>query len=498
MIAQLYTVSFLGVQAKLVEVQAQLSPGLPSFTIVGLPDKAVAESRERIRACFHGMSLDVPAARITINLTPADLPKEGSHFDLPIALALLTAMGVLKPDDVKHLLVLGEITLDGRILKVPGALPAALLASEQNFTLVCPHGCGPEAAWAGKVEIVAAEDMRSLLNHLQGKSQLPSPEAKLVKKALSYKDMADVKGQTMAKRALEIAAAGGHNVMMIGPPGSGKSMLAARMPSILPPLNAKEALDVTVIHSVAGVLQQQEQTLIQERPFRDPHHSASQPALVGGGQKCKPGEISLAHNGVLFLDELPEFPRQCLESLRQPMETGNISIARVHHHYTYPANFQCIAAMNPCRCGFFGDKQRQCSKAPKCAEDYQQRISGPMMDRFDLIVHVAALKPEELQDAPKGEESASIQKRVSTAREIQHKRNDKQNINAALEGKSLEKVLLFADGVKELIGKAIERFQLTGRGYHRLMRTARTIADLDKSEIINKNHVLEAISYRKL
>lgn len=497
-LATSFTVAFFGVQTKLIEVQVQFAPGLPVFAIVGLADKAVAESRERIRACFHGLGLDIPALRITVNLTPADLQKEGSHYDLPIALAILGVMKIIPADEIKNYIALGEITLDGRILSVPGVLPAALLSAEYNKGIICPKDCGPEAAWGGDVRVLAPDSILSIIKHFKNEIALPQPEPKLDQKLTNQLDMADVKSQRFAKRGLEIAAAGGHNVLMIGPPGAGKSMLAARLPSILPKLSAEEALAVTVVHSLAGMIPKD--GLVKIRPFRDPHHSASLPALVGGGQKGKPGEISLAHNGVLFLDELPEFSRGCLESLRQPLETGTITIARVQHHYTYPARFQCIAAMNPCRCGYFGDEDRQCSKVPKCAEEYQQKISGPMMDRFDLVIPVQALKPDELQAKDTVEEtSQQILTRVENARQMQHQRyNSQLMINAHADGQMLDKAVRCEPRVDEILRKAINRFNLSARGYHRLLRVSRTIADLANSENITSNHVLEAINYRKV
>lgn len=494
-LATCYTVTFFGVQPKLVEVQVQFAPGLPSFTIVGLADKAVAESRERIRACLHGLGMDIPAVKLTVNLTPADLQKEGTHYDLPIALAILGVMKIIPSDELKNYIALGEITLDGRILKVSGVLPSALLSAEHGKGIICPNECGAEAAWGGDIRILAPKYLIEIIQHFKNEIMLTQPEPKIDESSVHSPDMKDVKFQRFAKRGLEIAAAGGHNVLMIGPPGAGKSMLASRLPGILPKLSPKEALDVTVIHSLAGMIPKD--GLIKIRPFRDPHHSASLPALVGGGQKGKPGEISLAHNGVLFLDELPEFSRSCLESLRQPLETGYITIARVQHHYTYPARFQCIAAMNPCRCGYFGDEDRQCNKVPKCAEEYQQKISGPMMDRFDLIIPVQALKPEELQAERMEESSQSILLRVESARKRQHERYKSQEIvNAHVDGEMLDKAVRSDTEVDKILHQAINRYNLSARGYHRLLKVSRTIADLNACEKISGSHVLEALNYR--
>jgi len=494
-LATCYTVAFLGVQPKLIEVQVQFAPGLPTFTIVGLADKAVGESRERIRACLHGLGMDIPAVRLTVNLTPADLQKEGAHYDLPIALAILAVMNIIPKDELKNYIALGEITLDGRILSVPGVLPSALLSAEHEKGIICPKDCGPEAAWGGDIRILAPRDILEIIQHFKNETILAQPEPKLDEVSSHPLDMKDVKSQRFAKRGLEIAAAGGHNVLMIGPPGAGKSMLAARLPGILPKLSPKEALDVTVVHSLAGMAPKD--GLVKTRPFRDPHHSASLPALVGGGQKGKPGEISLAHNGVLFLDELPEFSRGCLESLRQPLETGTITIARVQHHYTYPARFQCIAAMNPCRCGYFCDEDRQCNKVPRCAEEYQQKISGPMLDRFDLVIPVQALKPDELQAERNEESSQSILSRVESARDRQHKRyNSQVMINAYVDGEMLDKAVRCDVEVDAILSQAINRYNLSARGYHRLLRVSRTIADLGACENISGKHVLEALNYR--
>ncbi len=494
-LATCYTVAFFGVQPRLIEVQVQFAPGLPTFTIVGLADKAVAESRERIRACLHGLGMDIPAVRLTVNLTPADLQKEGTHYDLPIALAILGVMKIIPKDELKNYIALGEITLDGRILSVPGVLPSALLSAEHDKGIICPKDCGPEAAWGGDIRVLAPRDLLELIQHFNNEILLAQPEPKLDQVSSSNLDMKDVKSQRFAKRGLEIAAAGGHNVLMIGPPGAGKSMLASRLPGILPLLSPKEALDVTVVHSLAGMAPKD--GLVKIRPFRDPHHSASLPALVGGGQKGKPGEISLAHNGVLFLDELPEFSRGCLESLRQPLETGTITIARVQHHYTYPARFQCIAAMNPCRCGYFGDVDRQCNKVPKCAEEYSQKISGPMMDRFDLVIPVQALKPEELQAERNEELSHNILQRVESARARQHERyNSQVLVNAHIDGEMLDKAVRSDAEVDAILRQAINRYNLSARGYHRLLRVSRTIADLCACESITAKHVLEALNYR--
>ena len=384
MLAHVNTIAFNGLTVLDIDLQLQISSGMPSFTIVGLPDKTVAESRERIRAAFQTIGIELPARRITVNLAPADLLKEGSHFDLPIAIALLAGLNVIPAEAVQDYIVIGELGLDSTISPVNGALPVAIHANAVNKGLVCPQPQGGEASWSGLKDIVAAPDLISLINHFKGVQQLPQPKPKQKKSRTSDLDMSDVKGQETAKRALEIAAAGGHNMLMVGTPGAGKSMLAARLVTILPPLTTEEALETCMIHSISGELKDGE--LSFDRPYRDPHHNASTPALIGGGRKGIPGEISLAHNGVLFLDELPEFNRSTLEALRQPIESGYVSISRVNSHTQYPANFQLIAAMNPCRCGYLGLNGHECSRAPKCAEEYQSKISGPLLDRIDIKI----------------------------------------------------------------------------------------------------------------
>jgi magnesium chelatase family protein len=394
-VAIVSTVAFLGLEARAVEVQVQLLPGLPNFIVVGLADKAVAESRERVRGALGAIGLALPPKRITVNLSPADLPKEGSHFDLPIALALLAAMGVVDAETLSEFVAVGELGLDGRIAPAPGVLLAALHASELDRGLICPAAQGPEAAWAGRIEVVAAPDLLALVNHLKGTGQIAPPAAGKADPPVAGPDLKQVKGQETAKRALEIAAAGGHNLLMVGPPGAGKSLLAACLPGILPDLTPSEALEVSMVASVAGELPGGK--LIRARPFRAPHHSASMAALTGGGLKARPGEVSLAHLGVLFLDELAEFQRPVLDSLRQPIETGRVTVARANAHVTFPARVQLISAMNPCRCGHLGDPALACARAPRCAADYQAKVSGPLLDS---IVQVSSLRSRTCSPKP--------------------------------------------------------------------------------------------------
>lgn len=497
MVAKAYTVAFEGVEARLVEVQCAISPGLPGFTIVGLPDKAVSEAKERVRAALSAMSIALPTKKITINLSPADLPKEGSHFDLPIALALLAAIDIIPKDEVEGTVALGELSLDGRLIAVIGALPAAMAAAESDRSLLCPRACGAEAAWVGATEVLAAASLDEVVRHYTGQCPLPPAEAGEVLPKIGGRDLAEVKGQERAKRAMEIAAAGRHHMLMVGTPGSGKSMLAARLPGILPPLSAVEALETSMIHSLAGLLA--EGGISRERPFREPHHTASMAAIVGGGKGAKPGEISLAHNGVLFLDEFPEFPRQVLETLRQPIETGEVMVARANAHVRYPCRFLLLAAANPCRCGYLTDPARACGKAPLCGDDYLGRISGPLMDRFDLRVDVPPVAYADLDLPATGETSASIAARVASARAVQTLRyadDSSLRVNADLEGKRLEEVATPDAEGRALISRAAERMGLTARGYHRVLRVARTIADLDGSIDVRQPHVAEAISYR--
>lgn len=504
MVARVRTVAFQGVDALSVDVQVQIASGTAGFTVVGLPDKTVAESRERVRAALHSLGLSLPAKRLTVNLAPADIWKEGSHYDLPIALGLLAAMDVVPKEEIAEYVVLGELGLDAGIRPVAGVLPAAIHASVQELRLICPAACGSEAAWAGDIEILAPRDLLALINHIKGVQVLSPPQARLpdAENVQAYgPDMRDVRGQETAKRAIEIAAAGGHNLLMSGPPGSGKSMLARCLPGILPPLSPREALEVSMIHSLAGTLP--EGGLLRARPYRDPHHSASLPALVGGGGRPKPGEISLAHHGVLFLDELPEFSRATLESLRQPLETGEALVARANHHVTYPARFQLVAAMNPCRCGYLGQTEQECTRAPKCAAEYQDRLSGPFLDRIDLRVDVPPVPVGDLGKPADGESSAQVAVRVARARAVQAARAESfdsagwSGLNSHASTAILDAIAPMDAAARALVDKAAETLRLSARGYHRVLRVARTVADLEGApEMLGKAHIAEALGYR--
>lgn len=497
MVARSYTVAFEGVEARIVEVQCAISAGMPGFAVVGLPDKAVSEAKERVRAAMNAMSIALPAKRITVNLSPADLPKEGSHFDLPIALALLAALQIIPKDEVEATVSLGELSLDGRLIPVIGALPAAMAAAEEDRALLCPRACGAEAAWVGATQVLAAGSLDEVVRHFTGQAPITPAEAGEVLAPPLGRDMREVKGQERAKRALEIAAAGRHHALMVGSPGSGKSMLAARLPGILPPLSAQEALETSMIHSLAGLLS--EGGISRTRPFREPHHTASMAAIVGGGKGAKPGEISLAHNGVLFMDEFPEFPRTVLETLRQPIETGEIMVARANAHVRYPCRFLLVAAANPCKCGYMSDPARACAKVPVCGEDYLGRISGPLMDRFDLRVEVPPVAYTDLDLPASGDSSATIAARVQAARARQSTRfaqHPATRVNADMEGALLEEVAAPDPEGRALLAKVAERFGLSARGYHRVLRVARTIADLDGAAQVRLPHVAEAVSYR--
>lgn len=497
MVARAYTVAFEGVEARMVEVQCAVAPGLPCFSIVGLPDKAVSEARERVRSALSSMSIALPSKRITVNLSPADLPKEGSHFDLPIAMALLAAIEIVPHEDIEQIVALGELSLDGSIVPVIGALPAAMAAAEQDRALLCPLACGAEAAWVGATQVLAASTLAQVIAHFTGQAPMEPATPGEINQDPTGRDLSDVKGQERAKRALEIVAAGRQHLLMIGTPGSGKSMLAARLPGILPALTASEALETSMIHSLSGLLD--EGGISRARPFMEPHHTASMAAIVGGGKGAKPGVISMAHNGVLFMDEFPEFPRAVLETLRQPIENGEVVVSRANAHVRYPCAFMLVAAANPCKCGYMSDPARACTRASQCGEDYLGRISGPLMDRFDLRVDVPTVAYSDLDLPAAGENSAQVAARVARARDIQRDRyhdHPGTRVNADAEGVALENFAQPDSTGKEMLNRVAKRFGLSARGYHRVLRVARTIADLEGSETVSNAHVAEAVSFR--
>ncbi len=502
MVVRVATVAFEGIEARPVDVQVQIASGNVVFAIVGLGDKAVAESKERVRSALIASGLAMPAKRITVNLAPADLPKEGSHYDLPIALGIMAAIGAIPADMLSSYLVLGELALDGTITSVAGVLPAAIAANARGLGLICPVACGSEAAWASAdIDVLAPRSLIQLANHFKGTQVMARPRPAIRQPAGALADLRDIKGQESAKRALEIAAAGGHNLLFNGPPGAGKSMLAARLPSILPPLTPAELLDVSLIHSIAGALANG--ALTDHRPFRAPHHSASMPALVGGGTQARPGEISLAHHGVLFLDELPEFQANVLDALRQPLETGEVMVARANHRVTYPARFQLVAAMNPCRCGHAIDPGYACHRQPnaRCIAQYTARLSGPLLDRIDMHVEVPAVSVADLMLPPPAEGSAEVAARVAAARAVQVARyaalgRPRTTSNAAAPAALIEQVATLDAGGQKLVREASERLQLSARSFHRILKLGRTVADLDGAEMVGSHHLAEALSYR--
>ena len=497
MLARTTTVAFEGLEARAVDVQCAVTPGLPGFAIVGLPDKAVSEARDRIRTALSELGIALPSRKVTVNLSPADIPKEGAHFDLPIALSLLAALEIVPPGPVARAVSIGEMSLDGALVAVAGALPAAMTAASLDADLLCPAACGPEAAWVGAAAVFAAPSLKALIDHLTGSAPLPQARAGRIAAAPEGPCLRDVRGQDRAKRALEIAAAGRHHLFLVGPPGAGKSMLAARLPGLLPPLSAMEALETSMIHSLAGTLE--EGGILHRRPYQEPHHTASVAAIAGGGKRAGPGQISLAHNGVLFMDEFPEFPRAVLETLRQPIETGEVTIARANAHVRYPCRFLLVAAANPCRCGMLFDAERACTRAPGCGEEYMGKISGPLMDRFDLRLEVPAVEVAELAAAPAGEPSAAVAARVAAARERQAARYADMpgvTVNADVSGDALMAVAAPDAEGHDMLLRATDRFRLSARGYHRVLKVARTIADLDGEEGVRRPHVAEALSYR--
>lgn len=494
-LAIVYSRAKLGIHAPQVTVEVHLSQGLPSLSIVGLPEAAVKESKDRVRSAILNSFLEFPAQRITVNLAPADLPKEGGRYDLAIALGILAASGQIPMEPLAHHEFLGELALSGELRPVDGVLPAALASAESTRHLLTSRASSNEAALCRHASIFSADNLLQVCAHLHGRAPLTrvEPLDALLSPSNNGLDMRDVKGQAHAKRALEIAAAGGHNLLLYGPPGTGKTMLASRLPHLLPPLSEREVLDVAAIYSVASQPRQQSFT---ERPFRAPHHTSSAIALVGGGSHPKPGEISLAHGGVLFLDELPEFSRHVLEVLREPLESGEVRISRVRHQTSFPARFQLIAAMNPCPCGYHGSDPGRCRCTPDQVKRYRNKISGPLLDRIDMHVPVRTIKTAELHAVSTGESSDAIRARVEVVRARQMARQGKTN--AALAPQELEPLCQLTASDKQLLQQAIEKLGLSARAYHRVLKLARTLADLHERDTIGTHDITEALSYRTL
>ena len=495
-LAVIYSRAQTGMNAPLVTVEVHLSNGLPSLSIVGLPETAVKESKDRVRGALLNSNFEFPARRITINLAPADLPKEGGRFDLPIALGILAASGQIPKKALEQYEFIGELALTGELRSIRGALPATLQTRKARRTLIIPQNNADEASLVSNVNILAANHLLDICAHLNGQSQLTSYQPKAIQQSqYDGPDLSDIRAQHLAKRALEIAAAGGHSLLMVGPPGTGKSMLASRLPGILPSMTENEALESAAINSIShhGFSLKN----WKKRPFRSPHHTASGVALVGGGATASPGEISLAHNGVIFLDELPEFKRNVLEVLREPLESGQITISRAAHQAEYPARFQLISAMNPCPCGYLGESSGRCSCSPIQIQRYRAKISGPLLDRIDMHIDVPNVPREVLHAPAKDIESSKVVKfRVEKARQYQLKRSNKANHFMGM--KEIERYCQLDDNNKKLLENAIEKLQLSARSYHRILKVARTIADLSESEIINTAHLSEAISYRRI
>ena len=492
-LALIQTRALDGLQAPPVTVEVHVANGLPAFSLVGLADAEVREARDRVRAALLSSGFEFPARRITVNLAPADLPKDSGRFDLPIALGLLAASGQLPALNLQDYEFAGELSLTGSLRPVRGALALALASHDAGHTLILPAGSGPEAALADGAIVRVGETLREVCAHLMAEDQLPTPRKPDLDRLTHYPDLAEVKGQAQAKRALEIAATGGHALLFLGPPGTGKSMLATRLPGILPPLSKAAALESAAVLSLSGIFNPER---FGERPFRAPHHSASPAAVIGGGSQALPGEISLASGGVLFLDELPEFDRRVLESLREPLETGEVHIARANRRATYPAAFQLIAAMNPCPCGYQGHPTRACRCTPEQVQRYRNRLSGPLLDRIDLCIEVPALSAADLAQAPPGESSARVSERVMAAASLaQHRQG---SLNARLDGKALETHAKLDSAGQTLLNQAVSRLGLSARAYHRLLRVARTIADLAGAEQIGATHIAEAIQFRQL